>query len=243
MTRLYVESLAPGRLRLAGVDFRYLARVLRLGPGAELVLFDGLGREARARIVSVGGHEVEVEVEEPRVQEAPRRLHLTLMVALLKSEKMDLVVQKATELGVDRLVPVAAARSVVRLDPARAAARVSRWGKIAREAARQCGRADAPEVAAPLPLGEAVAQAPADAWKALLHEGTRAASLRSALPDRPPQAVVAAVGPEGGFEAAEVDAAREAGFAVVGLGPRILRAETAALAALVVLGYALGDLG
>ena len=244
MTRLWVERLAAGRLTVAGADHRYLARVLRLGPGADLTLFDGRGREARARIVAVdaGQAQVVLEVDAPEERLAAAAVPITLVVALLKAEKMDLVVQKATELGAARIVPARADRSVVRLDAARAASRLARWRKIAREAARQCGRADLPAIDEPRELGAALEAAPEAAWKAIFFEGARATSLRAALPAKPPPAVVLAVGPEGGFADEEVELAREAGYVVVGLGPRLLRAETAALAALAAVGYALGDL-
>ena len=244
MTRLWVPQLAAGRVAVSGADYRYLARVLRLGPGAPVTLFDGRGREARARVevVDAGRGELVLWAEAPEAQAAPAALDLTLLIALLKAEKMDLVVQKATELGAARIVPVRAARSVVRLDPARAAAKVTRWRTIAREAARQCGRSGVPAIAEPCDLAEALKVGPGDAWRAIFFEGARASSLRAALPDEPATAAVLAVGPEGGFEDAEIDLARAAGFAVIGLGPRTLRAETDALAALAAVGYALGDL-
>jgi len=244
MTRLWVPHLAAGRVAVSGADYRYLARVLRLGPGAPVTIFDGRGREARARVavVDAGRGELVLEAEAPEAQAAPAALDLTLLIALLKAEKMDLVVQKATELGVARIVPVCAARSVVRLDPTRAAAKATRWRKIAREAARQCGRSGVPAIAEPCDLAEALKAGPGDAWRAIFFEGARASSLRAALPDEPATAAVLAVGPEGGFEDAEIELARAAGFVVIGLGPRTLRAETAALAALAAVGYALGDL-
>jgi 16S rRNA (uracil1498-N3)-methyltransferase len=246
--RLYVDParLASGSLRVDGADFRYLARVLRLREGDPVTLFDGQGHEAPARIAAIDADAAALELSVDAVAAAardPRRLPITLLIALLKGEKMDLVVQKATELGVERLVPVAAARSVVHLDAARGAARVARWRKIAREAARQCDRADTPEIASIAGFAEALRLPAEGAFRVIFHEGARAASLRAALPAAPPRAAVVAVGPEGGFDAREIDAAEQAGFAVVGFGPRILRAETAAIAAISVVGYALGDLG
>jgi 16S rRNA (uracil1498-N3)-methyltransferase len=121
--------------------------------------------------------------------------------------------------------------------------RRARWQKIAREAARQSGRLDVPDVEAVTALGTALSASPKDALKLLLWEGARQTTLRSVLPAEPPQQIVIAVGPEGGFTVEEVEAARHAGFVPVGLGPRILRTETAALVTLSILGYALGDLG
>jgi 16S rRNA (uracil1498-N3)-methyltransferase len=124
-----------------------------------------------------------------------------------------------------------------------ALSRRARWQKIAKEAARQSGRLDIPEVEGVTSLQTALAAAAKDALKLLLWEGARQTSLRSVLPATPPQQIVIAVGPEGGFTSDEVEAARAAGFVTAGLGPRVLRTETAALVTLAILGYALGDLG
>jgi 16S rRNA (uracil1498-N3)-methyltransferase len=206
----------------------YLRTVLRLALGDELVVFDGAGRQARARLAAD-----RLELAGP-VEVAPPPLPVTLVVALLKGEKMDLVVQKATELGATRIVPAASARSVVRLEPAREASRVERWRRIAVEAARQCGRADAPEVTPPAPLDQALAGSAAAA-RVLLHERA-AAPLRSILPART-ASVAVAVGPEGGFSPEEVEAAARAGWVIASFGDRVLRAETAAIAALAVVGH------
>src|SRR5262249_23384952 len=130
---------------------------------------------------------------------------------------------------------------VVKLGAERAAGRTARWAGIAEEAARQCGRADLPEIVEVSPLDGALAAAAG--WRLLLDEAERTVSLRALLPAVPPPVVTVAVGPEGGFTPDEVAAARAAGFAIGGLGPRVLRAETAALAALAILGFAVGDLG
>jgi 16S rRNA (uracil1498-N3)-methyltransferase len=241
MKRLYVtpDRLRQGPLGLGGQDFHYLGRVLRVAAGDELVLFDGLGHEAPARVTSVG-EAIDLDVGEPTL--APVVPPIELVLALLKGEKMDLVVQKATELGVARILPVAAARSVVRLDDDRAETRLQRWKKIAREAARLCGRADVPEIAAPSELAPALSALPHDAWKVIFHEDA-SAPLRSLLPVEHPEAAVAAVGPEGGFTEQEIAIAVHAGFAVAGLGPRVLRGETAALTAVTLLSHLVGDLG
>src|SRR5262249_6592309 len=158
MKRLWVPRLAEGALRVTGDDRHYLAHVLRAAVGEEVVLFDGRGGEARARIDAGAGDAIALAVGEVR-RSPPPRLELTLLVALLKGEKMDLVVQKATELGAARIVPLRAERSVVRLDAARGGGRLARWQRIAREAARQSGRADAPAIAPPESPGTAFAAA------------------------------------------------------------------------------------
>jgi 16S rRNA (uracil1498-N3)-methyltransferase len=247
MARLFVE---PGKLIedvvvLADEDHRYLTRVLRLDVGETVVLFDGKSVEATARIMRIGPRALELKIEERRSVAAIERPHVTVIQALAKGDKLDLVVQKATELGAARIIPVTTARAVARLDAGqvRALSRVARWQKIAREAARQSGRLDVPEVEAVTALQTALSASPKEALKLILWEGARQTTLRTVLPEAPPQQIVVAVGPEGGFTIDEVEAARQVGFTPVGLGPRILRTETAALVTLAILGYALGDLG
>jgi 16S rRNA (uracil1498-N3)-methyltransferase len=245
MARLFVlpERLQDETVVLAGEDHRYLIRVLRLRVGDEVVLFDGAGQEARARIERVGPRAAELRVLERTASPAAAGPEITLLVGIPKGDKMELVVQKATELGATRIVPMRTARSIGPAEITRQAARRQRWIKIAREAARQCGRNDVPDVAAPVELAAAIAAAPQDALRLLFWEESRGVRLRDRLPAERPARIVVAVGPEGGFEASEVEIARQAGFEVVGLGPRTLRAETAALAVLAVVGYAVGDLG
>jgi 16S rRNA (uracil1498-N3)-methyltransferase len=219
--------------------------VLRLAIDDTVLLFDGESTEARARIVRVGPRAMELQVEERHAVEAVTRPEVTLIQGLAKGDKLDFVVQKATELGVIRFIAVTTARAVQRLDAGqlRTLSRRARWQKIAREAARQSGRADVPDVEGVTSLSTALHAAAKDALKLILWEGARQTSLRSVLPTTPPQQIVIAVGPEGGFTTEEIETARHAGFVPVGLGPRILRTETAALVALAILGYALGDLG
>jgi 16S rRNA (uracil1498-N3)-methyltransferase len=247
MARLFVEpeKLAEEIVVLHDEDHRYLMRVLRLDLGAAVTLFDGKSLEATARIIRIGPRALELKIEERRPVSAIDRPSVTVIQALAKSDKLDLVVQKATELGAARIIPVTTARAVARLEAGatRALSRRARWQKIAREAARQSGRLDVPEVEGVTALSTALLASPKEALKLLLWEGARQTTLRSQLPDTPPQQIVIAIGPEGGFTVEEVEAARHAGFVPVGLGPRILRTETAALVVLSILGYALGDLG
>jgi 16S rRNA (uracil1498-N3)-methyltransferase len=245
MSRLFInpERLADEIVVVAGEDHRYLTRVLRLGVGDALTLFDGMGVEADARIARIGPRALELKVEERRPAPMPERPDVTLIQALTKGDKLDLVVQKATELGVARIIPVTSARSVPRLEAMRALGRRARWQKIARDAARQSGRADVPEIEPVTALPTAVAASAPEAFRVLLWEGARAHGLRTVIPAERPKRIIIATGPEGGFSEDEVEIARSAGFAVVGLGPRILRTETAALVTLSILGYALGDLG
>jgi 16S rRNA (uracil1498-N3)-methyltransferase len=245
--RLFVEParLADEVVVLVDEDHRYLTRVLRLGVGETVVLFDGKSVEATARISRVGPRALELRIEERRPVLADTRPQVTLIQGLAKGDKLDLVVQKATELGLARFIPVTTARAVQRLDvnAARALQRRARWQKIAREAARQSGRLDVPEIEGVTTLTTALRASAKDALKLMLWEGARQTPLRGELPATPPQQIVIVVGPEGGFTVEEVEEARQDGFVAVGLGPRVLRTETAALVMLSILGFALGDLG
>jgi 16S rRNA (uracil1498-N3)-methyltransferase len=244
VARLFVppERAAGAAIVLAGDEHRYVCRVLRLGEGDRLTLFDGCGNECDVRLSRVGTREAHAVVEGRRARATRQRPAVTLLIGLCKGERMDFVVQKATELGAARVIPVETVRSVPRLEAERARGRLARWGTIAREAARQCGRADALTLGEIQPF-EAALAAVQDAPLKVLFWEEASAPLRDLAPPLPPAAAAVAVGPEGGFTPGEVAAARAAGFAVTSLGPRILRAETAAVVALALLGYVAGDLG
>ncbi|HVV48321.1 MAG TPA: 16S rRNA (uracil(1498)-N(3))-methyltransferase, partial [Polyangia bacterium] len=237
----YVPGARLGgpRVTLTGPEHRHVGRVLRARPGDALILFDGAGGEVEARVERVGRDETELALGERR-QVAGPAVALTLLVAVPRGPRMDLIVQKTAELGVARIVPLITDRSVARPDAE--AGRRARWEKIAREAARQCGRADLPAIDPPVGLAAALA-ADLPARRLALYEGERARSLRAALAGQAPAATALLVGPEGGFAAAEVEAARAAGFEAVGLGDRILRVETAAIAAVTLVAGAYGLLG
>jgi 16S rRNA (uracil1498-N3)-methyltransferase len=244
-TRLYVpaerlaERLPGATLRLTDDDHQHLARVLRARAGERLTLFDGAGTEVDAEVARVGTRDTELRLGARRAGAvtAPP-VAITVLVAVPRGERMDLVVQKTTELGVARVVPVVSERSVARPEPARRA----RWEKIAREAARQCGRADVPRVDEPLALAAALAAPDLPARRFALWEAERGQSLRARLAEVPAAAVALLIGPEGGFPAGEVAAASAAGFVPVSLGPRILRVETAAIVAVALALAAAGGL-
>jgi 16S rRNA (uracil1498-N3)-methyltransferase len=237
MPRVFVapERLTGERVVLDGEAHRHLAKVLRLEPGAEVVIFDGQGSEIDARVLSVGARSLELALG-PRRAVAAAAAAITLLQAVPRGERMDLIVQKTTELGVARIVPVLAGRSVARPP----AGREERWQTIAQEAARQSGRADVPVVTAPLALPEALAQAAAPT-RFVLWEEERRVPLRRAL-EGGAREVALLVGPEGGLARAEVDEAHARGFVSVSLGPRILRVETAAIVAVALVQAAAGGL-
>lgn len=229
--------IAGGRARLGPEEWHYLRHVLRLAAGAPLRVFDGEGGEYPAALPAEG----EELVLGPRSQLAPPAAAVWLAFAPARGDRADLVVEKAVELGVSRLAPFESARSVVKLDRERGAARAARWRRIAAEAARQCGRAEVPAVDEPVPLAVALGLGPPGACRLLFYEGG-GEPLRELLDSAAP-VHLALTGPEGGFTPEEVGAALAAGVRLATLGPRILRAETAGLAAVALLQHRLGDLG
>jgi 16S rRNA (uracil1498-N3)-methyltransferase len=241
LTRVYVDAaLEPGALlTLTGGAAGHLARVLRLRPKAALTLFNGRGGEYAARIERLDGSEVTVAVggHEPIERESP--FPLTLAQGVSRGERMDLVVQKATELGVARLVPVLTERSVVRLDEEQSDRKSSHWRAVAIAACEQCGRNRVPEIALPTQLREFLRQPAGDSVRLLL---SLSATRRIEDVLRPARGVTVLIGPEGGLADAEQEHALTAGFTAVNLGPRILRTETAAIVSLTLLQREFGDL-
>ncbi len=224
---------------LPGEAAAHLGRVLRLGPGAELTLFDGRGGEWLAVIESLarGRGSVRVRSHRPGGRESP--LPLALAQGISRGERMDYTIQKAVELGVARIVPIAARRSVVRLDAARGERRLEHWARVVQAACEQSGRTRLPEL---LPI------ASLDAWLSGSVPGLKLLLIRSEdacrlsdLTLEPP--VTLLIGPEGGFAQEEASAALRAGYRPLRLGPRVLRTETAAVAAMSALQALWGDLG
>jgi len=229
--------IAGGRVRLAPEEWHYLRHVLRLQAGAPLLVFDGEGGEHRAALPEAG----EELALGPRTEVPPPQAVVWLAFAPPRGDRADLLVEKAVELGVARLAPFEAARSVVKLDRERGAARAARWRRIAAQAARQCGRADVPAVDEPMSLAAALALGPPGLRRVLFYEGGGEPLQELLDPAAPGH--LALVGPEGGFTPEEVGAALRAGARIGSLGPRILRAETAGIAAVALLQHRLGDLG
>lgn len=233
-------------------ETRHLARVLRLRPGDTIVASDGSGRDLTVRLETIGetatGTVLGVTAGAP---ESP--LRLTLLQGIPKGDKMETIVRAATELGVARVWPVVAERTVVRLEPGRWRERARRWQRVAREATKQCGRTVIPEVDIPRPLAEWLDRleppAPAE-LRLCLWEGEAPPLHHILAPqprvlDRAPRATDALllIGPEGGLAREEVERARAHGFVVTSLGRRILRTETAGPAVAAILQWTLGDLG
>lgn len=243
MKRLYVNPAQLGAIiRLGGAQARYLTAVLRLVPGDSIELFDGLGSRWPAEVIATAATVVELRVGQKLPDEPHGAADVWLAQALAKADKLDFVVQKATELGARRIVPLFTERAVVKLDAERGAARAERWRRIAQEAARQCGRADVPRVDAPRTWDELfpLLHEEPDRHGILLDPG---AEKRLSAAARGTARILLAVGPEGGFSPEERERAQRQGFAAAALGPRVLRTETVALAALAVLMHVQGELG
>lgn len=232
-------------VRLDVDEARYLREVLRLKVGDQVYVFNGEGKEFQCTVEEARRDssllKIVSEVEPPR-PESP--LHLTLAVALLKGEKFDLVVQKATELGVTAIQPVTTKLADIRLrDQSDAKKRVARWQRIALEAAKQSGRSIVPEVGEPVAFGEIVTHAP-PLSVCLMFSEREGDSLLPAISKlaKPIGPVGALVGSEGGWTDEEIKAARDSGWQIITLGGRTLRAETAAIVVTALLQHLLGDL-
>lgn len=228
-----------GSVTLAGDAANHVLRVLRLRTGDGLVVFDGNGTDYEGEITSLGRNEVNVRVGAGKEVHSESPLSLTLMQGICRGQRMDAVIQKATELGVRQIRPVLTDRSVVRLDEERTPRKQDHWRRIAIAAAEQSGRSRIPEVAEPGKLEDALPEAAGFATRLLLDpHGARLRTLPA-----PSSPVGLLVGPEGGLTESERRMALTFGFIAVRLGPRILRTETAPLAALALLQYLAGDLG
>ena len=240
MNRFYVppECVAGGKIMIRGDELHHARDVMRLASGDRIAVFDGTGREYRGVILKVDKEQMIVAIEKT-VERKDEGCRLILVQALPKSDKMDLIVEKATELGATTIIPVTTGRTVVRPDAKKENLKVERWRKIALVAAKQCGRTTIPEV---MPITGF-----ADALKALndaeikiipcLSENTKA--LKEVLKGRRVKSAAVFIGPEGDFTEKEINDAKAAGAVPVSLGPEVLRSETAAICALSVLNYEL----
>lgn len=241
MTRIHVAApLAVGTsLDLPDDAARHVAQVLRMRVGEALTLFNGDGGEYGATITAVGRRDVTVRID--RFDDCQREspLDVTLVQCVSKGDRMDYTIQKAVELGVTRIVPVLSERSVVKLDAERWDKKLEHWRGVASSACEQSGRTVVPDVAAVIKLDHWLAT-PADDALRLVLAPTESVSLKS-LPMS--KRVALLIGPEGGLSDAEIAAARRAGCVGIGLGPRVLRTETAGVATLAALQLLWGDLG
>jgi 16S rRNA (uracil1498-N3)-methyltransferase len=240
--RIYVpQPLRPGReVELPIQAGEHLARVLRLDRGHPLRLFDGSGDEYEAELASLAKRSVTARVlESAEAEDRESPLRITLAQGIARGEKMDWILQKATELGVARIVPVVTDRTEVKLDAERAERRVAHWEAVVASACEQCGRSRLPEVGEPMKLADWAAALDDDAGQRLALDPQGDLSPRNLA--RSAHATLV-VGPEGGLSSHDLATLKAADFQGLRLGPRILRTETAGLAAIAAMQAILGDL-
>ena len=242
LTRSHVDlPLTSGaRITLPEDSAAHLVRVLRLREGDACVLFNGDGHDYPARLVQAGKREAVVELGDAAPADNESPLRITLLQGIARGEKMDLILQKATELGVAAIMPVNGERTEVKLDAERAGKRLAHWREVTVSACEQCGRARLPDIAPPRPLEQAVQALDRDMLRLILDPEAvhRLATLVAPASMR----IAIAIGPEGGWSPRDLATLEGAGFTGLQLGPRVLRTETAGLAAIAALQARFGDL-
>ncbi len=245
MRRFFIspEQIQQNPPLITGQDAHHIRKVLRLRTGDAVIVFDGTGAEYEARIDAIAEDNIQIRLIRPIPEHAESGIRLTLAQGYLKDKKMDLLVRMLTELGVTRLLPFIAGRSVAVPDEKRSLNRQQRWQKISQEAVKQCRRGTMMTIAPTTGFDLALAESLNHDLKLIFWEGQGGNSLTDLVRHQKPGAVFVLVGPEGGFEDQEYEAARQNGFHAIHMGPRILRAETAALAACTMVQYAFGDMG
>ncbi|MBI5906055.1 MAG: 16S rRNA (uracil(1498)-N(3))-methyltransferase [Deltaproteobacteria bacterium] len=226
---------------LEGTEAGHMLRSLRLSVGDGFHAFDEDGNRYRMRILEATSRSLRAEILETLPPEPPPAVAVTLLVGLPKADKMDFILEKATELGASRVVPFRSSRTIPRVDPSDAGKRLFRWERVALAAAKQCGSGRVPEVTGIVPFADALRIASGHDGRIVFYEGEGTFSLKRVLSGMPDgKSVALVVGPEGGFSADEVREAVAAGCRCAGLGSRILRVETAALAVLAMVMYHFG---
>ena len=245
MHRFFAEpgQIGEKEIVITGADVNHIRNVLRMRTGEEVLIADGRGAEYRCKLTDLGENEVRAQILWKLDGNAELASAVTLFQGLPKSDKMDLIVQKCVELGVDRIVPVSTKRAVVKLDAKKEETRLKRWNTISESAAKQSGRGVIPEVSGVMSFGKALEEAKKlDVLLIPYERAEHMTETRRVMGEiRPGQSVGIFIGPEGGFEESEVEEAVAAGAKAITLGKRILRTETAGLAVMAMLGYLLEE--
>jgi 16S rRNA (uracil1498-N3)-methyltransferase len=246
LRRFFVEEIRAdnGTCLISGSEAKHISNVLRMRAGDRVILMDGKGSRFQAVIESTSSKGVRAVLERPLPKQPPSPVHITLCQALTKSRAMDYLLQKTSELGVDRIMTFYSERTTVRYKKEQLVNKMRHWREIAISAAKQCGRSIPVAIDAPISFGAVMEKwRGQNALTVVLWEEEDSNDLKSALKASPPAAnFVGIIGPEGGFSREEITAAGDAGFASVSLGERILRADTAAITMVAVVQYELGDL-
>ncbi len=240
MHRFFIkrEDIHIDRINLVGEDVQHISRVLRLQEGDKLILCDGEGTDYDVTIESIDKHAVRTVITDKEASRGEASIHTVLYQGIPKAAKMDLIIQKCTEMGISRIVPVTTVRTIVKLESGNdERKKVERWSKIAEEAAKQSGRGIIPQVAMPMTFEQALKDAAGLDLRLIPYELENAMPLKEALKQKKAAGIGYFVGPEGGFDAAEIAKARKEGVVPVTLGKRILRTETAGFAVLTGIMY------
>ena len=247
MRYFYIEpdALRKEPIALKGSELRHIKNVLRLKPGSRIYLVDGEGFEYEAVIRRFLTDRVELEITDKRPGKKESPVSISVAQALLKDRKMDRLLRHLCELGIARWVPFMCKRSVPIPGKKRLTTRVERWQKIVQESMKQCQRAMLPQIFATMTFEDLLDTGRNYDLNIIFfeNENTSLNSLMLTVGQPPPKNILLILGPEGGFTDGEIDRARAAGFQVTGLGPRILRAETATIAACTLAQYLFGDMG
>lgn len=245
MRRFYIsaDQMSKDEPQLTGSDAHHLCTVLRLKAGDRIVVFDGSGNDYQALIKTADRKKVKLVIEHCLPEQSESSLELTLAQGFLKDKKMDLLVRQLTELGVTRLVPYFAHRSIPSPDPKRLRARYQRWEKITHEAMKQCGRNKPMDLTPATSFDQTLEMARSHDLRLIFWENVAGSPPLPATDRQKPNKLFVMIGPEGGFDPAEIEKARAGGFKALSMGPRILRAETAALAASTLVQFHFGDMG
>jgi len=223
---------------VSGSDYRHIVKVLRLKPGNEITLFDEKGVEHFGQITEIGTKEIRITIAESKRIETEPHLNITLLQSIPKGDKMDFIVEKATELGVKTIVPVVTERSQIRKTK-----RIERWRRIAIESSKQSGRMSPPDILDLISFDKAINSNIKGYLHVIFYEKCQDNIKDIIKPTgKPTENIKIFIGPEGGFSESEVNAAKEKGFIPIGLGPRILRTETAGVVAVAVLQFLFGDI-
>ena len=247
MRRFFIEEskIADPIIIITGSDAAHIKKVLRMEPGDRIGLFDGSGFEYEARIENLFSGSVEVSITKRFLSALESPVQITVAQALLKDKKMDILARQLTEIGITKLIPFTAVRSVPRPDKKKLSARRKRWEKIAIEALKQCGRGHVTEIGETVTFNDVIKVDDECDLKIVFweNESKPVSDVVQQVHDRHYRKILAVLGPEGGFTEREIEDARACGFVTASLGPRILRAETAAIVACTILQYLFGDMG
>ncbi|NLY42543.1 MAG: 16S rRNA (uracil(1498)-N(3))-methyltransferase [Clostridiaceae bacterium] len=246
MSKFFVSpgNIRGDRILVQGEDVNHIVRVLRMKVGDQLTLCDGEGRDYTVCIDEIGKEEVNTKILDCRDSLTEPPVNVILFQGIPKAAKMEYIIQKTTELGISRVVPVVTRRTVVKLEEGRNEKnKINRWQKIAREAAKQSNRGRIPHISYPVSFDDAIKEGSSLDMCIMAYEGEQNKSIKSCLvPGMHYRSIGIFIGPEGGFDAEEVSKAQEEGINIVSLGPRILRTETAGLAVLSIIMYETGGM-